>query len=135
MSSFVPTGGLPASEILYRALAERVSTFDGLFVAGVTTTGIFCRPQCLRAHSREVPAVAGKGDEPSGIGHAKVGPSCRTDRIAVTGFAWFLLHSMGCRIVRAMPARRSPTSSHTARGSVFDTSREGTKDPPKGWIS
>ncbi len=31
---------------MYRALVERDSTFDGLFVVGVRTTGIFCRPTC-----------------------------------------------------------------------------------------
>lgn len=37
---------LPEPDVLYRAVAERDSTFDGLFVAAVTTTGIFCRPTC-----------------------------------------------------------------------------------------
>jgi len=46
MASGAPSNQLPAAEILYRALVERDSTFDGLFVAGVTTTGIFCRPTC-----------------------------------------------------------------------------------------
>ena len=31
---------------MYRAFAERDPTFEGLFVAGVRTTGIFCRPTC-----------------------------------------------------------------------------------------
>lgn len=31
---------------MYRALAERDATFDGVFFAGVRTTGIFCRPGC-----------------------------------------------------------------------------------------
>ncbi len=37
---------LPAPDVLYRALAARDSAFDGVFVAGVITTGIFCRPTC-----------------------------------------------------------------------------------------
>jgi len=37
---------LPRPRTLYRALVERDVSFDGLFVAGVTTTGIFCRPTC-----------------------------------------------------------------------------------------
>jgi AraC family transcriptional regulator, regulatory protein of adaptative response / methylated-DNA-[protein]-cysteine methyltransferase len=37
---------LPSDEELYRAFAERDSRYDGLFVAGVKTTGIFCRPVC-----------------------------------------------------------------------------------------
>ncbi len=37
---------LPDDDTLYRALVDRDSRFDGLFVAGVKTTGIFCRPTC-----------------------------------------------------------------------------------------
>ena len=37
---------LPDSEILYTALLQRDSTFEGIFVVGVKTTGVFCRPGC-----------------------------------------------------------------------------------------
>ena len=37
---------LPDTDVLYRALLDRDSRFEGLFVAGVKTTGIFCRPTC-----------------------------------------------------------------------------------------
>lgn len=37
---------LPDADVLYRAVLERDSQFDGLFVVGVRTTGIFCRPTC-----------------------------------------------------------------------------------------
>lgn len=33
-------------EVLYKALLERDSSFEGTFVVGVKTTGIFCRPTC-----------------------------------------------------------------------------------------
>ncbi len=46
MSSCIPARYLPAPVVLYRALVARDSTFDGLFVAGVITTGVFCRPTC-----------------------------------------------------------------------------------------
>jgi AraC family transcriptional regulator of adaptative response/methylated-DNA-[protein]-cysteine methyltransferase len=46
MRSQPPRHDLPAADILYRALVERQSEFDGLFFAGVITTGIFCRPTC-----------------------------------------------------------------------------------------
>lgn len=36
----------PDREVLYRALLERDSRFEGLFLVGVKTTGIFCRPTC-----------------------------------------------------------------------------------------
>jgi AraC family transcriptional regulator of adaptative response/methylated-DNA-[protein]-cysteine methyltransferase len=32
--------------MMYRALVDRDSTFEGIFFAGVRTTGIFCRPTC-----------------------------------------------------------------------------------------
>jgi AraC family transcriptional regulator, regulatory protein of adaptative response / methylated-DNA-[protein]-cysteine methyltransferase len=41
---------LPDDDVLYRALVERDSRFDGIFVAAVKTTGIFCRPTC---HARK----------------------------------------------------------------------------------
>jgi AraC family transcriptional regulator of adaptative response/methylated-DNA-[protein]-cysteine methyltransferase len=37
---------LPSFETMYCALVNRDSTFEGIFFAGVRTTGIFCRPTC-----------------------------------------------------------------------------------------
>ena len=37
---------MPDREILYKALLNKDSTFEGIFVVGVKTTGIFCRPTC-----------------------------------------------------------------------------------------
>lgn len=37
---------LPHPDILYTALLHRDSTFEGIFVVGVKTTGVFCRPTC-----------------------------------------------------------------------------------------
>jgi AraC family transcriptional regulator of adaptative response/methylated-DNA-[protein]-cysteine methyltransferase len=37
---------LPPREVMYRAFVDRDPSFEGVFVAGVTTTGIFCRPTC-----------------------------------------------------------------------------------------
>ena len=37
---------LPSPDLMYRALIERDTAFDGAFFAGITTTGIFCRPGC-----------------------------------------------------------------------------------------
>src|SRR4029434_8390471 len=37
---------LPPSETMYRALVNRDPSFEGIFYAGVRTTGIFCRPTC-----------------------------------------------------------------------------------------
>lgn len=37
---------LPTSDVMYQALVRRDSTFEGIFFAGVRTTGIFCRPTC-----------------------------------------------------------------------------------------
>jgi len=40
------TPSLPTALTMYRALAERDATFDGVFFAAIRTTGIFCRPTC-----------------------------------------------------------------------------------------
>jgi AraC family transcriptional regulator, regulatory protein of adaptative response / methylated-DNA-[protein]-cysteine methyltransferase len=37
---------LPPTETMYRALVNRDPSFEGIFFAGVRTTGIFCRPTC-----------------------------------------------------------------------------------------
>ncbi len=37
---------LPPVSTMYRALCARDSSFEGIFIAGVRTTGIFCRPTC-----------------------------------------------------------------------------------------
>jgi AraC family transcriptional regulator of adaptative response/methylated-DNA-[protein]-cysteine methyltransferase len=37
---------LPAESTMRHALARRDESFDGTFVYGVTTTGIYCRPSC-----------------------------------------------------------------------------------------
>lgn len=45
---------LPPAETMYRALVNRDPTFEGIFFAGVRTTGIFCRPTCsARKPARE----------------------------------------------------------------------------------
>ena len=40
------TTSLPSNDTMYRALAERDGSFDGVFFAAIRTTGIFCRPTC-----------------------------------------------------------------------------------------
>jgi AraC family transcriptional regulator of adaptative response/methylated-DNA-[protein]-cysteine methyltransferase len=37
---------LPPLDVMNAAFSDRDSSFDGLFYAAVTTTGIFCRPSC-----------------------------------------------------------------------------------------
>ena len=37
---------LPPADTMYRALVNRDLSFEGIFFAGVRTTGIFCRPTC-----------------------------------------------------------------------------------------
>jgi AraC family transcriptional regulator of adaptative response/methylated-DNA-[protein]-cysteine methyltransferase len=37
---------LPPNDTMYSALLRRDTTFEGIFFAGVRTTGIFCRPTC-----------------------------------------------------------------------------------------
>ncbi len=40
------TETLPSREIMYDALVRRDSRFEGIFLAAIRTTGIFCRPSC-----------------------------------------------------------------------------------------
>ncbi len=35
-----------SNEIMYKALVDKDSTYEGSFIAAVKTTGIFCRPTC-----------------------------------------------------------------------------------------
>ncbi len=37
---------LPDRQVMYEALVNKDSSFEGVFFAAVTTTGIFCRPTC-----------------------------------------------------------------------------------------
>lgn len=40
------TGTLPTAAMMRRAVAARNADFDGAFVYGVVTTGVYCRPSC-----------------------------------------------------------------------------------------
>ena len=41
---------LPSKEVMYKALLEKDSSYEGIFYVAVKTTGIFCRPTC---HARK----------------------------------------------------------------------------------
>ena len=43
---------LPDGETLYAALLSKDQDFEGIFVAGIKTTGIFCRPTCTARKPR-----------------------------------------------------------------------------------
>lgn len=50
----IKTASLPADDEMYRALCERDASYEGVFVAAIRTTGIFCRPTCpARKPNRE----------------------------------------------------------------------------------
>ncbi len=36
----------PSNDEMYQALLDRDSQYEGIFIAGVRTTGVFCRPTC-----------------------------------------------------------------------------------------
>src|SRR5438034_1192807 len=48
---------LPPPDTMYRALVNRDSSFEGIFYAGVRTTGIFCRPTCTAKKGERVDEV------------------------------------------------------------------------------
>src|SRR5437667_7505708 len=51
-------------EIRWRAVVARDATLDGVFVTGVLTTGIYCRPSCpARRPRRENVRFFGRPDE------------------------------------------------------------------------
>jgi AraC family transcriptional regulator of adaptative response/methylated-DNA-[protein]-cysteine methyltransferase len=55
---------LPDPDTLYTALLQRDSTFEGIFVVGVKTTGVFCRPGCrARMPKRENVEFFGSANE------------------------------------------------------------------------
>ncbi len=51
--SAVTTPSDPGFALRYRALASRDARFDGQFIAGVHSTGIYCRPSCPATTPRE----------------------------------------------------------------------------------
>jgi AraC family transcriptional regulator of adaptative response/methylated-DNA-[protein]-cysteine methyltransferase len=46
MSGKHPDSGMPGLRVMRKAIATRDRRFDGRFVYGVVTTGVFCRPSC-----------------------------------------------------------------------------------------
>jgi len=43
---------LPPAPEMYQALCDRDATYEGVFFAGIRTTGIFCRPTCSARNPR-----------------------------------------------------------------------------------
>jgi methylphosphotriester-DNA--protein-cysteine methyltransferase len=37
---------IPSDKVMRKAVTERDERFDGSFVYGVVTTGVYCRPSC-----------------------------------------------------------------------------------------
>ncbi len=55
---------LPPEDVMWRAFNDRDSTFDGVFLTGVTSTRIFCRPTCsARKPKRENVAFFPSADD------------------------------------------------------------------------
>jgi AraC family transcriptional regulator of adaptative response/methylated-DNA-[protein]-cysteine methyltransferase len=82
------TDALPSRRTLLRAVAERDADWDGLFVFGVRTTGIACRPSCpsrraLPDHLEFFPSI---GD----AGSAGFRPClrCRPEQVAAEPTWW-----------------------------------------------
>ncbi len=43
---------LPPAAEMYRALCDRDASYEGVFFAGIRTTGVFCRPTCTARNPR-----------------------------------------------------------------------------------
>ena len=46
MNATTPSTKLPSQAEMYQALLDRDASYEGVFVVGVVTTGVFCRPTC-----------------------------------------------------------------------------------------
>ena len=46
MNQKATAAALPRAATMYKAMVQRDASYEGIFVAGVKTTGIFCRPTC-----------------------------------------------------------------------------------------
>src|SRR5439155_3798434 len=92
---------LPPPDTMYRALLNRDSSFEGIFYAGVRTTGIFCRPTCSAKKPERVnvdffatPSEAlHSGYRPSalssdGSGSAAAETNCAVARRSRSGTRW-----------------------------------------------
>ncbi|MDQ7049012.1 MAG: methylated-DNA--[protein]-cysteine S-methyltransferase [Enterobacterales bacterium] len=44
---------LPPNKVMYQALVNKDTQYEGIFVAGIKTTGIFCRPSCSARKPKE----------------------------------------------------------------------------------
>ncbi len=58
------TNLLPSPDEMYAALVGRDSSYDGIFITAVRTTGIFCRPSCpaRKPHRENVEFFADSGE-------------------------------------------------------------------------
>lgn len=95
---------LPPLEEMERAFMARDEEFDGLFVTGVTTTGIFCRPSC--------PARKPKPD------HLRYFPAPRD-----------ALHAGYRACLRCRPLEAKGTTPEWLRGLI----EEVDQDPARRW--
>ncbi len=104
---------LPDDPTMYRALVEKDPTFEGLFFAGVTTTGIFCRPTCTaRKPRRENVLFFASAGEALGAGYRP----CRVCRpMEPAGAAPEPLARLLAE-VEAAPGRRLTDADLRARG-------------------
>ncbi len=48
------TSRLPKASVMYDALLKKDTTFEGIFIVGVKTTGIFCRPTCTARKPKQI---------------------------------------------------------------------------------
>jgi AraC family transcriptional regulator of adaptative response/methylated-DNA-[protein]-cysteine methyltransferase len=83
-----PGAALPGFDEMYTALVERDPAFDGVFVACVRTTGVFCRPTCrARAPRRENVEFLGRAEAALDAGYRPC-RACRPLEVPATHPAW-----------------------------------------------
>ena len=81
MSSLPTQSTLPDAERIWNAVLSRDSSFDGLFVYGVRSTGIFCRPTCPSRRPRQSQALFFAAPEEARIAGFRPCRRCLPDRV------------------------------------------------------
>jgi len=94
---------LPSEQVMYRALVNKDTSFEGVFIVAVRTTGIFCRPTC----SARKPKIENVEffHAPSDALHAGYRPCLRCNPLERNKQAPELVKRL-CAIIDEDPARK-----------------------------
>lgn len=110
------------TEVLWRAVEARDARFDGAFVFGVKTTGIFCRPSCsARKPKRENVKFFAETAEAEACGYRSC-LRCRPTRVAEAD-PQVMMAVAACREIEEMPEASLEELAETAGLSTYHFQR------------